>query len=255
LNKKIAVAKPFQNRTFAALLTRAGLIFQNQTTMLRFPSLFFFFVIIIAACKNDPSIQIAGSETSRAAAMLNEPVDKQGAITYAVSGGTVLWSGKKTVGTTHEGIIAVSSGELLVVNGRLASGHIVLDMHSLSVTSIKDGGEKRDLESHLKDVDFFEVDQFPNAEFRFTEVLPNSNTPDFNQIVPGTLTIKGKNHPVNIPVYIKISKEGLTVRSPSFPINRTKWGITFRSGLLGTVKDKLIEDTVLLTLKLTAKRQ
>jgi len=249
------VAKPFQNRTFAALLTRTGLLFQNQTIMLRFQSLFFFFVIILAACKNDPSIQIADSETSRADVMQGEPVDEQGAVTYAVSGGTVLWSGKKTVGTTHEGTIAVSSGALVVLNGSLASGHIVLDMHSLSVASIKDGGEKRDLESHLKDVDFFEVDQFPNAEFRFTEVLPNSNTPDFNQLVPGTLTIKGKTHPVNIPIDLHISKDGLTARSPTFPINRTKWGITFRSGLLGTVKDKLIEDTVLLSFKLTAKRQ
>ncbi len=223
--------------------------------MLRFPSLLFFFVIILAACKNDPSIQIADGETSGLDAMQDEPAGEQGDFTYAVSGGTVLWSGKKTMGTTHEGTIDIASGELSVQNGGLVSGKIVLDMHSLSVTSIKDGGEKRDLESHLKDVDFFEVDQFPTAEFSFKEVLPNSNTPGFKQVVPGVLTIKGKTHPVNIPIDLKITKDGLTARSPTFPINRTKWDITFRSGLLGTVKDKLIEDTVLLTFKLTAKRQ
>ena len=224
--------------------------------MLRFSSLFLFFVIAgITACKNDPPVQIASGDASSADAIEDKPAGEQGDFTYVVTGGAVLWSAKKTMGTTHEGAIDIASGELSVHDGSLVSGKIILNMHSLSVTSIKDGGEKRDLESHLKDVDFFEVDQFPTAEFRFDEVLPNGKTPDFNQLVPGALTIKRKTHPVNIAVDVNISNGELTARSTTFPINRTNWGITFRSGMLGTVKDKLIEDTVLLTFKLTAKRQ
>ena len=222
--------------------------------MLRTTGLFFFFVIIISsACKNDTTLQ--NPQVSPVQESLPYvPVGKEGAVVYTVTGGTVSWSGKKSLGDSHEGTITVSSGELLVNQGTLVGGKILLDMHSLSVTSIKDGGEKRDLESHLKDVDFFEVNTFPKAEFQFNEVLP-SNTQDFNQIVAGDLTIKGKTHSVNIPVNLKISGDELTARSPSFSINRTKWGITFRSGMIGTVKDKLIEDTVLLSVRLAAKRQ
>ncbi|MCC6279134.1 MAG: YceI family protein [Saprospiraceae bacterium] len=220
--------------------------------MLRNTSLFFFFVIITtAACKNDSAPPAPQNNPAIAQTTPNTP--PSGTITYTVTSGTVFWSGKKTIGDSHEGTITVSSGELVVTNGNLERGKIVLDMHSLAVTSIKDGGEKRDLESHLKDVDFFEVNKFPTAEFAFNEVLP-SNTQDFSQVASGELTIKGKTNGLNIPVTMKVSGDELTVRSPSFSINRTKWGITFRSGMLGTVKDKLIEDTVLLTFKLTAKR-
>ncbi len=223
--------------------------------MLRITSLFFFFVIFTtSACKNEPALQDSKNNLPKEESIPYEPVGKEGAVTYVVTSGTVLWSGKKTIGGSHEGTITVASGELLVNKDNLVGGNIVLDMQSLTVTSIKDGGEKRDLESHLKDVDFFEVNQFPKAEFKFDEVLP-SNTQDFNQVILGELTMKGKTNAVNIPVALKISGDELTARSPSFSINRTKWGVTFRSGTLGTAKDKLIEDTVLLSIRLTAKKQ
>jgi polyisoprenoid-binding protein YceI len=223
--------------------------------MLRITSLFFFFIgFTILSCKNDPSLKVSQSTLPAEENKSSQSGGKDEMVTYIVTSGTVLWSGKKTIGGSHEGTITVASGELLVNRGNLVSGKFVLDMHSLSVTSIKDGGEKRDLESHLKDIDFFEVNQFPKAEFQFSEALP-SQTPDFNQVAVGELTIKGKSNSVNIPVALTISGNELTARSPTFSINRTKWGITFRSGMTGTVKDKLIEDTVLLTVRLSAKRQ
>ena len=223
--------------------------------MLRITSLFFFFIgLTILSCKNDSSLKVSQSTLPAEENKSSQPGGKDEMVTYVVTSGTVLWSGKKTIGGSHEGTITVASGELLVNRGNLVSGKFVLDMHSLSVTSIKDGGEKRDLESHLKDIDFFEVNQFPKAEFQFSEALP-SQTPDFNQVAVGELTIKGKSNSVNIPVALTISGDELTVRSPTFSINRTKWGITFRSGMTGTVKDKLIEDTVILTVRLSAKRQ
>lgn len=223
--------------------------------MLRTPIIFLYVAIIaIASCKNDPSVQVTQSTLARVDTIQTAAVDKDAMAKYVVTSGTVVWLGTKSVGGTHEGTISVASGELIVRQGELVSGSIVLDMHSLAVTSIKDGGEKRDLESHLKDVDFFEVNKFPKAVFTFNEVLP-SNTPDFNEVIAGQLTMKGKTGNVNVPVQLRISGNDLTAQSPSFSINRTTWGITFRSGIIGTVKDKLIEDTVLLSLKLSAQKQ
>lgn len=206
------------------------------------------------ACKNDPALQAEAGNASKEDTIRNEtPENQEGTSVYSITSGTVTWSGKKANGDTHEGTILVESGALTVSNGKLQSGLIQMDMNTLVVTSIKDGGEKRDLESHLKDVDFFEVNKFPKASFQFDEVLP-SDMQDFNHIIVGDLTIKQNTHGVNIPVQLKITGDDLTAHTPVFSINRTQWGINFRSGLLGTVKDKLIGDSVVLSIRLTAKR-
>lgn len=210
------------------------------------------FTLILFSCKND-------GQQAAAAAPVQAPADPvkikkpsaENARSFKVTEATVFWAGKKAIGDFHTGSIQSSEGTLKVNEGTLLSGNIVLDMNSITVTDIKDPGEKRDLESHLKDSDFFEVGKFPKAEFNISEVLPSSN-PAFNNVISGTLTMKGKTNPVNIPVNMKIEGNVLSAESATFTINRTQWGVNFRSGLLGTAKDKLIEDVVTLSLKLRA---
>ncbi|MEI6411540.1 MAG: YceI family protein [Bacteroidota bacterium] len=210
------------------------------------------FALVLFACKNDaPQAAAATPVQSPSTTSKAKKVSAEGARSFTVSEATVFWAGKKAIGDFHTGSIQSSEGTLKVNEGTLLSGNIVLDMSSITVTDIKDPGEKRDLESHLKDSDFFEVGKFPKAEFKIAEVLP-SNNPAFNYVINGTLTMKGKTHPVNIPVKMKIEDKALTAESATFTINRTQWGVNFRSGLLGTAKDKLIEDVVTLSLKLRA---
>jgi polyisoprenoid-binding protein YceI len=154
----------------------------------------------------------------------------------------------------HQGTIAVSEGTLLVHNGQIKKGSVVLDMNAITVTDIKDPGERRDLESHLKDSDFFEVNKYPKAEFVFEEVLPGK-AENFNWVLNGHLTMKGKKVPLTIPVMIRMEGDVLQAESPAFPINRTLWGVNFQSGILGTARDKMIDDMVPLMLKVTAKKQ
>ena len=206
------------------------------------------------SCKNDPKTDAAQAapklDTIRVA-----PVSAEGAATFAVTEGTVNWSGTHTVDKSgHEGTITVASGMLMVNQGQIISGKVTLDMNSIGVTDIKDPGERKDLESHLKDSDFFETNKFPTAEFVIDEVLPG-NQPNFNWVLSGKLTMKGKTAPVNIPVKVSIEGDVLRAESPAFPINRTTWGVNFHSGILGTVKDKMIDDMVPISLKLVAKRK
>ncbi|MFN0213038.1 MAG: YceI family protein [Saprospiraceae bacterium] len=206
------------------------------------------------SCKNDSKIEAAQAapavETIRVA-----PIPTDGATAFVVTDGIVNWSGTHTIKKDgHQGTIQVESGELLVNQGRVLSGKVILDMNSVSVTDIKDPGGRRDLESHLKDSDFFEVKKYPKAEFEFYEVLP-STMPNFNWVLGGNLTMKGNTIPINIPVQISIEGDVLRAESPAFPINRTQWGVNFHSGILGTAKDKMIDDMVPLTLKLVAKRK
>jgi hypothetical protein len=184
-------------------------------------------VSVFFACKNEPknpeSTQTIPADTIRPA-----EVSLEGSVTYTITEG--------------------------IVNCQIKKGSVVLDMYAITVTDIKDPGERRDLESHLKDSDFFEVNKYPKAEFVFEEVLPGK-AENFNWVLNGHLTMKGKKVPLTIPVMIRMEGDVLQAESPAFPINRTLWGVNFQSGILGTARDKMIDDMVPLMLKVTAKKQ
>ena len=220
-----------------------------EKTVLPVISLLAFF-----ACKNNPKTALAQQDAPVDTVHVVQ-VPTEGASNFVISDGTVNWSGTHTIAKDgHQGTIKVEAGELMVNQGQLLRGKVTLDMNSIAVTDIKDPGERRDLESHLKDSDFFEVNKFPKAEFVFDEVLP-STMPNFNWVLSGKLTMKSKTNPVNIPVKVTIEGDVLRAESPSFPINRTQWGINFNSGILGTARDKMIDDIVPLSLKIVAKKQ
>lgn len=218
----------------------------------RFSFACFLASFFLVSCKNDPKTPAATQQAKRDTIVM-APVSKEGAVNFIVTEGTVNWAGKKSIGTGHEGTINVEKGTLLVNNKTIISGSFTLDMNSIAVSDVQDVGERRDLESHLKDSDFFEADKFPKAEFVIKEVLPGSE-PAFNALIVGNLTMKGKTNSVNIPVQLTVEGDELKAQSVTFPINRTQWGVNFRSGILGTTRDKLIDDNVLLTIMLKAKK-
>ncbi len=218
------------------------------------PALFIsaFFLPLLSCYNTTVPIEV-GEAQVKPDTIRPEEIPTDGAARYKVVEGMIFWSGQPAIGNAHNGTIRVVNGELMVNRGQLLSGSITIDMASIAVTDLADGGERRDLEGHLQHADFFEVAKYPTGEFKFEEVLP-SNLPDFNWVVSGELTLKGKTNPVNIPVKMTIKGDELIAESPSFHINRTQWGINFRSGLLGTIKDKLIQDMIILSLKLKARK-
>lgn len=208
-------------------------------------------VFAFPSCKNT-SKPLTTDAQPKPDTLRTAPAPTEGTRSFVVTEGIVNWRGKKSIGETHSGTIRVSGGELLINQGQLLSGHVTLDMNSIAVNDLEDPGERAELESHLRDSEFFDVKNFPTAEFTFDDALPNK-TPNFNAVIIGQLTMKGKTNSVNIPVKLDINGDELVAESPAFLINRTLWGVSFRSGVLGTVKDKMIEDTVPLSLKIKAK--
>lgn len=219
-------------------------------------SLFFSAVLLcnlsLFSCKNPASEPQADAVPKPDTIRLN-PASKEGAVPYTIIGGTVYWSAKKAIGILHNGNIKISKGELMVNQGQVLGGKVIFDMPTITVTNMDDPRDKATLESHLKDNDFFNVKKYPEASFEVLEVLPSSQ-PAFNWIIRGMLTIKDQSNPVNVPLRIWETDNGLHAESVSFIINRTKWGINFRSGILGTAKDQMIEDVVTLSIDLEAKR-
>lgn len=218
--------------------------------MFKKPLTTFFLCLAILACKNEPKPDPAPAAPKAAA-----PVPKDGATAYSLTEGTVYWTSKYAIGTKgHVGTIRVASGEIWVNQGQVQFGNVTLDMNSIQVTDIKEPQKRNELETHLKDSDFFEANKFPNAEFLFTSVSPGTE-PGFKEVLNGDLTMKGIAAPVSIPFKASIEGDMLRAESATFPINRTNWGVNFKSSILGTAKDQMIDDMVAIRLEVVAKKK
>ena len=213
--------------------------------------LLFAMIGLMAACKNKAGGDAAKTgeaqdveETSASAMMFN--VNTQST--------SVIWTGSKATGT-HQGVIKVTGGELAVNNGNIEGGSFTIDMSSLAVTdSDMDADTKGKLEGHLKSGDFFEVEKFPTGKFVITSVEPVSGSETTTHNVTGNLTLKEKTHSVTFPANVSITDDKVSAVTPKFTINRTNWGINYNSGIIGTVKDKLINDDVALVINLNAAK-
>ena len=218
-------------------------------------------VLIFAACKNEAPDGAAADSTTLAEAT---PMPS-GDLSLSTLGGTdqlslspkvetsvIEWVGSTPTGSQHSGTIKLTGGAFNVIRGNLKRGTFDIDMNSLAVTDLQ-GQDKADLEGHLKNADFFEVEKFPKGMFEITGVkLPEADQTDVTHIVTGSLTLKGVSKPITFPANITVKGGLVNITTPEFTINRTDWGIKYKSGLMGTVKDELINDDVKLKLKIEA---
>lgn len=208
--------------------------------------------LLLFSCKNEKPAPANPGEKPAAPAMSTENVlaDPTAGTPFKITEGTVSWMGSTATGKQHTGTLKLGAGNIQVKDGKIVGGEIALDMASIAVTDLE-GEKKADLESHLKDTDFFETQKFPSGSFKITEIMAGQDK-NFNTILTGDLTLKGVTKSVNIPVNLKIEGKTLTASTPTFPLNRTDFGINYKSSLLEKAKDKLINDNVMVSLTLTA---
>ena len=126
----------------------------------------------------------------------------------------VEWLGTKPTGT-HYGTLSIKEGALFVKDGELTGGTFVLDMNSIAVDDIEDPEMNAQLVAHLKTPDFFAVDSFPTASFKFSTVTAiESTSTSTDEVIPthrieGNLTIKGIERKVNFPAKIEIDRKSV----------------------------------------------
>lgn len=171
---------------------------------------------------------------------------------YALNSGTtsVLWTGTK-VGGQHTGAIKVSEGSLTLNGSTITKGNIVIDMNSITCTDIENAEYNGKLIGHLKADDFFGTDKYPTATLAITKA---TLVKDNNYKVVGNLTIKGKTHPIAFNSTIN-NVDGKLTATSKIKVNRTKFGIKYGSGLIGTAQDKLIHDDFTLDITLEANKK
>lgn len=164
---------------------------------------------------------------------------------------TMKWNAKK-VGGEHYGTIKLAKGNLDVKGSKLVGGTFTIDMSTIVVEDITRAESNKRLTDHLKSDDFFGVEKHPNATFTITKATPlKVKAGEPNYTITGNLTIKGITNPISFPALVTIDGKNATAAA-TIAVDRTKYDIKYRSGLIGTAADKIIDDNFTIDLKLTA---
>lgn len=154
------------------------------------------------------------------------------------------WVGRKVTGA-HNGTIGVKEGELVLNNGKLTGGKIIVDTSSIKILDVTDPATNAQFAGHLASDDFFSTEKYPEAILEITSVSGNH--------IEGNLTIKGITHPVGFDVAVNVSNDQLSAAG-KLVIDRTRYGIKFRSGnFFKDLGDTLIYNDFELNIKVTAK--
>jgi polyisoprenoid-binding protein YceI len=148
----------------------------------------------------------------------------------------------------HVGYVYIAKGELMIEKDSLVGGTAEIDMKTIEY---KDKESKNTPVKHLKSPDYFDVEKFPISTFSITKV---AYTVRGNIKVTGNLTIKGITHPVTFPAKIKV-KDGMAEANGKVVIDRTQWGIRYRSGkFYDNLADQAVSDNIEFLMKIVAKK-
>ena len=153
---------------------------------------------------------------------------------------TVKWIGSK-VASAHEGTINILKGTLNIDHGTLVGGQFSIDMNSIKNTDIESEEYSAKLEGHLKDEDFFNVEEFPTATITIIKAVKGTEN---NYSIIANLTIKGITHPITFDANVNINGINF-LATAKIKIDRTKWGIEYKSGnFFKDLGDNIILDEI-----------
>jgi len=154
------------------------------------------------------------------------------------------WVGRKITGA-HNGTIEVKEGELILNDGKLATGKFIVDTSSIKILDIADPITNAQFAGHLASNDFFSVEKYPEATLEITSVSGNH--------IEGNLTIKGITRSVSFDAAVNVDGDTL-IATGKLTIDRTKYEMKFRSGnFFKDLGDTLIYNDFELNVTITAK--
>jgi polyisoprenoid-binding protein YceI len=170
--------------------------------------------------------------------------------TYSFTEGSVVrWSASK-VGGSHYGNVNLIGGTVTIQDGKIQGGEMIMDMKSITVLDIDNQEDKLKLEGHLRSDDFFGVDAYPESVI----VLQPSNEPGLEQQTVGELTIKGITKELPVLIGMSPTENGLQISS-SVKVDRTEYGIKYKSKKFDSLLDNFIYDEFEVKTKLLAVKK
>ncbi len=198
----------------------------------------------MVACTSTPGEKVEAGEKQE----VQEVANTAKTLSVDTENSNINWVGTKPTGQ-HEGMMKIQSGELMLEGEQLVGGKFTMDMGSITVTDLE-GEEKGKLEGHLKMGDFFEVEKYPTALFEITKVEAVEGAQNATHNITGNLTMRDQTKSVVIPAKVSYNDGQLKAETPPFKIDRTEWGIVYKSSKVG---DMAINDEMGIQINLMAK--
>ena len=200
----------------------------------------------------------------RSSGLAVETGDQSGAAKHELRDGTygidvemsrLEWIGRN-LNNRHYGRIAIREGELVIKDGKLSAGSIILDMNTMTNMDLQDSGWRSMLISHLASDDFFAVQRFPTASFQLTdweaqpEVFPEAQS----GIGTGDLTIRDVTRQISLSAIVAPQADGSIKAHAAFDIDRTLWNVCYGSGkIFERLGMHLVHDIISLELFILAR--
>lgn len=174
---------------------------------------------------------------------------------------SIQWTGKKKVGSSHTGKVALKEGYVIVdKDGQPVGGKFVIDMTSITNDDVKVATMNEKLVEHLKSDDFFSVATYPEAVFEITSI--GDAAMGGRRGIQGNLTMKGTTQPVpEFGVQIAGLGAGEAIQFPrsataTITFDRTLWDVRFGSGkFFEGLGDNLIEDNITLDVNVVLQQR
>lgn len=188
-------------------------------------------LLIIASCtQTGPSTNATDAQT-----ILERP-NSYDSLIIDNQKSNLFWKGTKPTGDIHVGTVKIKEGTLNISGESIVGGKFIIDMNSILVTD-KDMSEKgkSKLKKHLTNDDFFETNNYPEAILEITSSTSDS--------LEANLKIKNITKSITIP-YSLIKDNGKINANSSFSIDRTLWGVTYKSSFFKNLTDRLIDDAI-----------
>jgi polyisoprenoid-binding protein YceI/rhodanese-related sulfurtransferase len=162
---------------------------------------------------------------------LPEEPPADGPFRVNVADSIIRWTGRNLF-NHHNGTVRISSGEILMSDGKMVSARFDIDLQSILCEDIADESMSALLIRHLQDADFFQVDQHPTATFEATEtVAMKASTPGSpNYLLRGNLTLRGITKPIEFPVVIATADGKRITGQGQLEVDRTEFGSIYGSG-------------------------
>lgn len=161
----------------------------------------------------------------------------------------ITWTGSMVLASEeHIGYVHISKGELMIEKGQLVGGTAEIAMNTIEY---KDKRNKNTPINHLKSPDYFDIEKFPISTIAITSV---TSVNDKTLKVTGNLVIKGVARSVTFPANMEV-ENGIAKANGKLTIDRTDWGIRYRSGkFFDIVADQIVSDSIEFNIKIVAKQ-
>lgn len=169
-----------------------------------------------------------GPHLSDSPATLLDITDGTYALAHDQSG--IKWTGRNQ-NSTHFGTVACQDGSLTVAGGKTVTGHLTVDMRTISNINLAGDELQPVLEAHLKSDDFFFVERFPLAKLVVNcgDLCDEPYLTRDNCRLKGDLTLRGVTTELEFNATMTTTPNGNLLVEAHFDLDRTKWGIIYGS--------------------------